>query len=172
MRRIFALLLLASPAWAEPYNIDREKATADYEVNKEEMSVARAVMDILAGEVTPHNCAYGYLLFKAGNYDYTEEVFTQCAEAGIAGAMTWLSYGYKNGLGMPKDFEKMAYWDKRAADAGDAAGMFNYGIDLIRGQGVAKNEQAGQGWIDKAAAHGFEDALKLQNANYTLPEYF
>ncbi len=110
--------------------------------------------------------------FKAGNYDYTEEVFTACAEAGIPGAMTWLSYGYKNGLGMAQSYEKMAYWDERAAEAGDAAGMFNYGVDLLKGQGVARDEAAGRAWIDRAAKAGFDDARKLQDADYELPDYF
>ncbi len=166
------LPLLALPLWAEPYNIDRNAALADYQLNREEMSVAEGVMDILAGDISMQNCQMGYLLVKAGNYEYTEEVFTACAEAGYPSAMTWLSYSYKNGIGVPQDYEKMAYWDQRAAEAGDPAGMMNYGIDLLKGQGVKQDIKAGRAWIDKSANLNFKDALQLQNNNYQLAKQF
>lgn len=164
----FGFVAFAFPLFAEPYNIDREAALADYQLNREEMSVAEGVMDILAGDVSMQNCQMGYLLVKAGNYEYTEEVFTACAEAGYPSAMTWLSYSYKNGIGVPQDYEKMAYWDGRAAEAGDAAGMFNYGVDLLKGQGVTQDEAAGRAWIDRASAAGFADAQNLVDGQYQL----
>lgn len=172
MKLPLAILLIASPLWAEPYNIDRERALGDYELNPEEMSVARSVMDIMAGDVTPSNCAMGYLLFKAGNFEYVDEVFHACAEAGIPGAMTWLAYGYKNGQGFPQDFEKMAYWDEQAALSGDAAGKYNYGVDLLLGQGVPQDIASGRAWIDQAAEDGFHDAQLLRDDQYQLPEQF
>lgn len=159
-------------ALAEPYNISREQALADYQINREEMSVAEAVMDILAGEISMQNCQNGYLLVKAGNYEFTEEVFGACAEAGYPSAMTWLSYSFRNGIGVPKDYEKMAYWDKRAAEAGDHAGMFNYGIDLMKGHGVEPNMEEGKRWIMMAANEGYDDAIDLLADDFRLPDHF
>jgi uncharacterized protein len=63
------------------------------------------------------------------------KLFENCANDGWTGAMTWMSQLEDNGLGGPENPDAAAEWDRRAADAGDPVGKFNYGLDLMRGRG-------------------------------------
>ncbi len=49
-------------------------------------------------------------------------------------------------------------------------GKFNYGISLMRGHGVTRDEARGRALVDAAAADGLEIAKRLQGANYDLDE--
>lgn len=49
-------------------------------------------------------------------------------------------------------------------------GKFNYGLDLMRGHGVAKDEALGRQYVDTAAAEGLDVAKRLQGAGYDLDE--
>lgn len=48
--------------------------------------------------------------------------------------------------------------------------MFNYGVDLMRGHGVARSEEAGRAWVDRAAIEGLPIARRLKGADYDLDE--
>jgi uncharacterized protein len=82
--------------------------------------------------------------------------------------MTWMSQLDDNGLGAPESPDAAAEWDRRAAQAGDPVGQFNYGLDLMRGRGVAQDEAAGRRLVDQAATKGLSSALRLQAAGYDL----
>ena len=84
--------------------------------------------------------------------------------------MTWMSQLDDNGLGGPEDPEAAAGWDRRAAEAGDHVGMFNYGLDLMRGRGAPRDDAAGRRWIDDAADRGLPAAIRLREADYDLDE--
>jgi TPR repeat protein len=85
--------------------------------------------------------------------------------------MTWMSRMDDNGLGTPDENpEAAADWDRMAAEAGDPVGMFNYGLDLMRGRGVPTDDVAGRRLVDQAADAGLPVAKRLQAAGYDLDE--
>ena len=164
MRILIAALLAAaaSPALAT----DDALGTT----NPEELTW-RSVRDRAAdGEVSMMVCASGYPMAKSGDHATARLIFEACAAAGYTGAMTWMSYMEQNGAGGDWDPDAAAEWDRKAAEAGDPVGKFNYGVSLIRGYGVARDEAAGRALVDEAAAEGLEVARRLQGADYDLDE--
>ncbi len=167
MRAILVLALTAAPAFAEPDAVDGAYGT----LNPEEMTINRVLEDIARGETSMMNCAAGYGMTKKGDHDHARTVFEACAEAGWTGAMTWMGQLDDNGLAIDgENPDGAADWDRRAAEAGDPVGMFNYGLDLMRGRGVAQDEAAGRALVDRAAEAGLPVARRLQGAGYDLDE--
>ena len=82
--------------------------------------------------------------------------------------MTWMSWIEDNGLGGPEDPDAAAEWDRRAMEAGSEIGMFNYGLDLLRGRGVPSDQAKGQALIRKAASLGVEAAERLVASDFDL----
>jgi TPR repeat protein len=162
MPRLLAIaLMLATPALAED---------AGGQLNPEELSMNRVMEDIAEGRSSMTTCAAGYLITKSGRHEMARRLFTRCAEDGWTGAMTWMGQMEDNGLGGAEDPEAAAAWDRRAAEAGDPVGKFNYGLHLMRGRGVAAEEAEGRRWVDEAAADGLPVARRLQGAGYDLDE--
>jgi len=122
------------------------------------------------GQLDSVTCSLGFNTSKYDNIELARRFATRCAEAGIIKAMTWMSYLEMNGIGGPVNAEAAAEWDRRAAEAGSSVGMYNYGLDLLRGFGVKQNESLGRRYIDKAAELGLEIAQTLQLAGYDLDE--
>lgn len=164
MRLAGILILCAVPALAD------EALSSFGTLNPEELTLNRVLDDVARGETTMTNCAAGYLITKSGRHAQARAVFGPCAEAGYTGAMTWMSQLDDNGLGAPEDPDAAADWDRRAAEAGDPIGQFNYGLDLMRGRGVAQDEAEGRRLVDAAATQGLSSALRLQAAGYDLDE--
>lgn len=160
---IFGAVLAASPVTAE--NVAELGVT-----NPEEMTWGSNIARVARGEVDMNICASGYMMTKSGDHAAARAIFEACAAAGYTGAMTWMSQLDNNGLGAEYDPDAAAQWDKRAADAGDPVGKFNYGLDLIRGHGTAQNEALGRRFVDEAAKDGLQIAKRLQGANYELDE--
>lgn len=163
MRLALCLLVLATPALAET---DDSLGT----LNPEELTIGRVLEDVARGETTMTNCATGYFITKSGRHVEARQVFGACAEAGYTGAMTWMGQMDDNGLGAPEDPDAAAGWDRRAAEAGDPVGQFNFGLDLMRGRGVPQDEATGRQMVDAAAAQGLAVARRLQDAGYDLDE--
>lgn len=161
---LLALGLSATTAFAEP------PADAEGVLNPEEMTMGRVMRDIAEGRTSMTNCATGYLITKSGRHEMARELFQRCADDGWTGAMTWMSQLDNNGLGAPEDPGAAAEWDRRAAEAGDPVGKFNYGLDLMRGRGVASDQARGRALIDEAARDGLPTARRLQAADYDLDE--
>jgi TPR repeat protein len=138
------------------------------ETNPEEMTLDRSVRNAIEGEVNMMVCAGGYLLTKGGSHEKARAIFNACVAAGYTHAMTWMAYMEDNGFGGPEDPDAAANYDRMAAEAGDLIGMFNYGLDLMRGRGVAKDDAAGRRLVDNAAEAGLAVARRLQNAEYDL----
>jgi TPR repeat protein len=154
------------PALADP----RTSRDADGTLNPPELSMG-AVMDRVArGEADMMTCAQGYYVTKSGRHAEARALFRLCAEAGWTGAMTWMGQMDQNALAGPYDPEAAAGWDRRAAEAGDPVGQFNYGLALIRGHGVPRDEAAGRRLVDAAAATGLPIARRLQGAGYDPDE--
>lgn len=160
MKALLILTLCASPAFAD------EGGT----LNPEELTLGRVLEDVARGETSMTNCAAGYYITKSGRHVEARALFEACAEAGYTGAMTWMSQLENNGLGAPENPDAAADWDRRAADAGDPVGQFNYGLDLIRGRGTVQDAAEGRRMVDAAAAQGLPTARRLQGAGYDLDE--
>lgn len=156
------ICLAALPAGAE---------TAEFgTTNPEEMTMNRLLENVENGRVDMTTCAAGYLMTKSGRHGIARDTFEACAAAGYTQAMTWMSYMDQNGLGGDFDPDRAAEWDRRAAEAGDPVGKYNYGISLLRGFGVAQDEAEGRRLIDEAAAAGLPIARRVQAAGYDLDE--
>lgn len=153
--------LVAGPAFAD----DDDPGGV---LNPDEMSLNRALERALSGEVDMATCSQGYLMTKGGRHGAARTVFENCAKAGWTGTMTWMSYMEDNGFGGDYNPDAAAEWDRQAAEAGDPVGMFNYGLDLMRGHGVNRDEAAGRALVDRAAVAGLEVARQLQAADYDL----
>jgi uncharacterized protein len=153
--------LLAAPVAAED-------PAAFGTTNPEEMTLEEVVRRAERGEVDMMVCANGYLATKSGRHAEARLIFEACAAAGYTAAMTWMSQLDHNGLGAPEDPRRAAEWSRRAAEAGDAVGDFNLGIDLMRGRGVPRDEEAGRRLVDEAAEAGLAIARRLRDAEYDL----
>lgn len=159
MIRTALLCALALPATADEFGT----------TNPVEMGHSRVLQDMAEGRTSMAGCAAGYLMTKSGRHDEARAIFEPCAADGYSQAMTWMSYMEQNGFGgRGFDPDAAAEWDRRAAEAGDPNGMFNYGVDLMRGFGVARDEAAGRALIDRAAEAGSEFAQRLRAADYDL----
>jgi TPR repeat protein len=160
---LIALLgLLATPLAAE-----EDLGT----LNPPEMGMDRVLQNIKRGQTDMTTCAAGYYFTKKGDHDDARDIFELCATSGgYTAAMTWMGQLDNNGLGGEYDPDAAAEWDRRAAEAGDPVGQFNYGLNLIRGHGVAQDEAAGRRYVDMAAESGLPVARRLQGAGYDLDE--
>jgi hypothetical protein len=167
MRAILLVILTTLPAFAETPAEEEDFGT----LNPEEMTIARILDDVARGETSMMNCAAGYGITKKGDHDHARDVFEACAADGWTGAMTWMAQLEDNGLGTPDESpDRAADWDRVAAEAGDPVGMFNYGLDLMRGRGVVADDAAGRALVDRAAEAGLPVAKRLQAAGYDLDE--
>jgi len=164
MRYLFlSLSFVAAPAFAEDLN---DSGT----VNPDEMTWQKFVDDAENGETGMVLCSLGYMLSKSGDHASARTIFQSCADDGYTGAMTWMGQLDNNGLGGDYDPDAAADWDRRAAELGDPVGKFNYGINLMRGHGVAKDEALGRQLVDEAANEGLSIAQRLASADYDLDE--
>jgi TPR repeat protein len=165
MRAILMACLILPPILPLPALADDEGGGT---LNPEELSINRVLDDTAQGIVTMPNCAMGYGITKSGRHAEARLVFELCAAAGYAGAMTWMAQLDDNGLGAPEDPPAAAEWDRMAAEAGDPVGLFNYGLDKMRGRGTALDDAGGRALVDRAAAAGLPTAKRLQEAGYDL----
>ncbi|KKN50529.1 hypothetical protein LCGC14_0631820 [marine sediment metagenome] len=163
---IALVMTLAAPATAEP----EPKVDPGGTLNPDEMSLDRMRANIAEGRTDMTTCAAGYMMTKSGQHGMARDTFTACAEAGYTGAMTWMGQLENNGLGAPENPDAAAEWDRRAAEAGDPIGKFNYGLDKLRGRGTALDRDGGRRLIDEAAEAGLEIAQRLRGADYDMDE--
>jgi TPR repeat protein len=61
----------------------------------------------------------------------------------------------------PPDLKRARHWYRRAALKDDDRGLFEYGLMLIQGQGGPKKPAYGRRCLERAAALGQVDALKV-----------
>ncbi|WP_232824937.1 sel1 repeat family protein [Primorskyibacter marinus] len=139
-------------------------------LNPLDTGFGKVMSNIDKGQTDMMTCATGYYITKSGRHAPARKLFEACAAAGYTGAMTWMSQLENNGLGGDYNPDAAADWDRRAAMAGDPVGKFNYGLDLIRGHGVARDKAEGRRLVDEAAQEGLAIAKRLQIADYDLDE--
>ncbi|MDJ0640622.1 MAG: sel1 repeat family protein [Paracoccaceae bacterium] len=162
---ILCLAFAAVPAQANEL-VEDEHGT----LNPRDTGFGRVMQNVGNGQVDMATCAAGYHITKAGRHEDARRLFELCAEAGYTGAMTWMGQMENNGLGGEYNPDAAAEWDRRAAEAGDPVGKFNYGIALMRGHGVNRDKAAGRALVDEAARDGLDIAQRLQGADYDLDE--
>jgi TPR repeat protein len=150
-----ALAEVAAPADDEIGTLNPQELTIDYWVARSQEA-----------RFDPGMCLYGYPLAKMGWHEAARRIFQRCAEAGIAGAMPWMSWTEENGYDQPADPVKAAAWDKKLADTGSSLGQFNYGLDILRGHGVTQDRALGKAYIDRAASGGDTTARELTRHDY------
>lgn len=139
-------------------------------LNPQDTGFGRVMSNIENGVTDMPTCATGYYITKSGRHEMASALFEACAEAGYTGAMTWMSQMDNNGLGGDYNPGCCGPVGQAAADLGDPVGKFNYGLDLMRGHGVARNEDLGRAYVDEAARNGLKIAKRLQGAGYDLDE--
>jgi TPR repeat protein len=61
----------------------------------------------------------------------------------------------------PPDLKRARQWYRRAALKGHDRGLFEYGLMLIQGEGGPKRPAQGRRYLERAAALGQLDALKV-----------
>ena len=160
---LILIAFVATPVLAED--------VAEYgTLNPDEMSWQSYVERAEEGETGMVICSMGYALTKSGDHTSARTLLRNCADDGYTGAMTWMSQLDNNGLGAPYDPDAAAAWDKRAAELGDPVGKFNYGINLLRGHGVARDETLGRQLVAEAAEAGLPIARRLETADFDLDE--
>ncbi|MCT4558042.1 MAG: sel1 repeat family protein [Pelagimonas sp.] len=140
------------------------------QLNPEEMSWRSLVDRAERGETGMVLCSSGYMMTKSGDHESARKLFEACAQQGWTGTMTWMSYMDNNGFGGEYDPDASAAWDRRAAELGDPIGQLNHGVNLLRGHGIARDEQLGRQMVDRAAQAGIEAAQRLKRADYDLDE--
>ena len=159
---VLAACLLAVPAYAADDDPGGE-------LNPAEMTLGSIIKRAERGDDSMVVCMQGYFAVKSAKYRDAKKILDTCSKKYTA-SMHWQSYVEHNGLGRPENPAKAAEWDRKAAERGDPIGQFNYGLDLLRGHGVAKDPIRGRRWIDRAAAAGLSDAKRLQAAGYDPAE--
>lgn len=137
--------------------------------NPEELSLKGALERLKYGEAHPMEYVLGYGAAKAGLHEEAKRIFEGAVEhMNSAQAMTWLSWMADNGLAGPEDPVAAAQWDRRAAALGSEVAMFNFGLDLLRGRGVPRDEALGRKMIGQAARLGDSSAQHLIDNDYDL----
>nr|WP_319385167.1 sel1 repeat family protein [uncultured Roseibium sp.] len=164
MKPVFVTALLAAGCLAQV--AQAEEIDSGGTLNPDEMSLNKSLSRALEGDVDMVVCAQGYLMTKKGDHEAARKLFRNCADKGWTGTMTWMAYMDQNGLGQDEDPEAAAAWDRKAAEAGDPVGEFNYGLDLLRGYGVEQNMDLGREFIDRSAEQGFKTAEELRSNGY------
>lgn len=93
------------------------------------------------------------------NYKKLFKTLKASAEKGNAEAMTNLGYLYRGGFG-PKheDNSEAVKWFTKAAEAGQASGMYYMGWMTYNGYGVPQNYNEAMNWYSKAAEKDYADA--------------
>ena len=87
-------------------------------------------------------------------------LYRASAEAGYAAGMVNFGMMYGEGRGgLPKSENDNAYWQGKAAGAGNLVGMLNVGNLVQSGRGLPKNADAAAGWFRKAAEGGLPAAM-------------
>jgi hypothetical protein len=161
MRKL-ALIVLATLFSGAAFAEDGD----DGELNPQSLTIDYWVRKLDEKPFNSMICVYGYPAAKMGWHEAARKIFEKCSEHGVEGAMPWMSWTEENGYDKPADPAKAAEWDRRLAEKGYAIGALNYGLDLLRGHGVAEDPIQGRAYIDRAAKAGDETATDLATHGY------
>ena len=139
---------------------------ADGTLNPQQLTLDYFATKAGDAKFDPRICMYGYPAAKMGAHSAARAIFERCSKEGVLAAMPWMSWTEENGYDRPSDPAQAAEWDRRAAEAGYSIGEFNYGLDLLRGHGVRRDEKLGRDFIDRAARQGDVSAREVAEHGY------
>lgn len=142
------------------------RAADDDELNPPSLTLDYWIKKADDKPLDPKVCWFGYPAAKMGRHEAARKIFEVCSKAGVEMAMPWMSWTEENGYDRPADPAKAAQWDQRLAERGSTIGAFNYGLDLLRGHGVAEDPIQGRAFIDRAAGAGDPTARDLAAHGY------
>ncbi len=77
--------------------------------------------------------------------------YRAAAEQGDAEAQYNLGMAYRNGEGVPQDFEEAVRWFRAAAEQGDARAQYSLGVRYFSGEGVPQDYEQAVRWFYSAA---------------------
>ena len=120
-------------------HLDGRTATVEDEhgtLNPQELTTDFFIRQAGRKAFDPHMCMYGYFVAKWATTPARARSST-VAHRRRPGPMPWAAWEAENGFDKPSDPVKAAEWDRRTAKAGYSVGELNYGLDLLRGHGVA-----------------------------------
>jgi hypothetical protein len=80
--------------------------------------------------------------------------YRKAADQGLGIAQSALGSLYRDGQGVPKDYEEAAKWYRKAAEQGIPVGQYYLGSAYWNGQGVPQDYVEAANWFRKAADHG------------------
>ncbi len=135
-------------------------------LNPQELTLDYYARQTNAAAFDPKMCVYDYPAAKMGDHVLARGIFERCSKEGVLGAMPWMAWTAENGYDHASDPVKAAEWDRKAADAGYSIGQFNYGLDLLRGHGVRRDEILGRSYVDRAVKQGDSSAVDLADHGY------
>ena len=112
----------------------------------------------------------GQLLSQRGKHEEAFRLFQLGADEGLPEAQCSLAFCYENGEGVqPASLEKSLYWNKKAAEGGNATAMANYGGNLMQFTAMrngGRMDLVGKSvvpevlyWARKSVASGNYDAM-------------
>ena len=78
----------------------------------------------------------------------------QICRARFAWAQNNLGVIYKNGEGVPQDYEKAIEWYTKSAEQGYAEAQNNLGVMYDNGRGVPQDDKQAVYWYTKSAEQG------------------
>lgn len=104
----------------------------------------------------------GQMLFVAGALPQSTgtarakgiESIKERAAKGDPEAQYDLGTAYEGGFGVPQDFTKVAFWDRKAAEQGYAKAEADLGVMYELGSGVQQDFVEAAKWFRKAAEQG------------------
>lgn len=96
--------------------------------------------------------------YRNKNYQQAHAEFLALAQSGDARSQTVLAIMYKYGESVPIDLSAAYEWYMKAAIQGYPPALYNVGMMLVNGQGVAPNADEAKQWLQKAFDSGYERA--------------
>lgn len=115
-----------------------------------------ALLGVLTGAVAAQAMSYaeGEDLYRRGFYAEAHDVWLALAQAGDREAQYRLGALFHDGVTVPQDYEKAAYWYKKAANAGNYHAQFDLATLYDMGAGVQQNLKQAAYWYRRAADQG------------------
>ena len=102
----------------------------------------------------------GWDAYEKGDYATALREWEPLAEQGNVFVQYNLGLMYRNGQGVPQNYQTAREWFSLAAEQGDADAQHNLGVMYAFGQGVLKDYVYAHMWWNIAASLGDEDAVK------------
>ncbi len=123
-----------------------------------------AALAVVPAAPSPADLARGEELYQqaVGQLDTEDaagvETLKEAAATGYTPAQLHLAALYHDGeQGLTVNLAESRLWVRRAADGGDARGMYNYGMYLYEGTGGAKDQREALDWLERSASLGLVD---------------